>query len=246
MTEQKYIDNGYIEDDEYRCPFEEMADDPRYLYVHVSVFYAWGLRNHRDYDFLYDSKWHNATCRNARNGKKVRLPLFRSFIKPDKMFRRKPRINWCHFDVTFYFITMKSGSKERKLTIASPDIRLYKPFYWIFDTIGKDYGNHPRMERWSLGFIAFLCRMLKPFNIGWVNEIAESIMSERELDSDDDIYTKHCQLSFDLKQQTPSIRSQLNKFDPTASKKTKTKDFSSPKNHGQRRNNLPRKRPPPR
>ena len=33
MTEQKNIDNDYIEEDEYHCPFEEMADDPRYLYV---------------------------------------------------------------------------------------------------------------------------------------------------------------------------------------------------------------------
>lgn len=40
MTEQKNIDNDYIEEDEYHCPFKEMADDPRYLYVYVSVLYA--------------------------------------------------------------------------------------------------------------------------------------------------------------------------------------------------------------
>lgn len=246
MKEQEHKDSHHIKDNEYHCPFEEMADNPRYLYVHVSVFFAWGLRDHRDYDFLYDSKWHNATCRNARNGRKVRLPIFRSFINPDKMFRRNPKINWCHFDATSYFITMKSGSRERNLTIDSPDKVFYKPFYWIFDTILKDYGYHPRIERWSVGFVAFLCRMLKPFNIGWVNEIAESITPERELDSDDDIYTRHCEVSFELKKQAPSIKSQLNKFDPVVSRSSRLKNSPSPKWHGQRRNDLPRKRPPPR
>ena len=56
---------------------------------------------------------------------------------------------------------------------------------------------------------------------------------------------EHCQLSFDLKLQALSIRSHLNKFDPMVSRSSRFKDTPSPKNHGQRKNNLTRKRTPP-
>ena len=184
------MNNHYTEGDEYLCPFKEMADDPRYLYLHVSVFCAWGLKDNRKYDFLYDSKWHSAVCRNAKNGKRVRLPLFRRGINPDKLFRHKPRINWSYCDVTSYTITMKSGSRERELTIASPNKELYKPFYWILDTIAKDYGGHPRIDRWTIGFFRFLCRILRPFNIDLVKEIEEEIMPMKE--ADEDVYREFC------------------------------------------------------
>ena len=238
------MDNHRMEDNEFRCRFKEMADDPRYLYVYVSVFCAWGIKESREYHFLYDSKWRSAVCRDAKDGRKVRLPLFRGNINPDKMFRRKPRINWSYCDVTFYFITMKSGSKERDLAIASPDKDLYKPFYWVLDTIEKDYGGHPRMERWLAGFVSFLCRILKPFNIGWVNEIAESVRPWRDPDPNDDIYAGHCRLAFQMKEQAPSLRSQLNRFDPTVSPGSRPKKPFTPKSHGRRKNNIPRKRPP--
>lgn len=242
MKERKYMNNLHTEGDEYLCPFKEMADDPRYLYVHVSVFYAWGLRDHRKYDFLYDSKWHSAVCRNAKNGKRVRLPLFRRGINPDKMFRRKPRINWSYCDVTFYFVTMKSGSRERELTIASPDKELYKPFYWILDTIEKDYGGHPRIQRWAIGFFRFLCRILRPFNIGWVKEIEEDIMPMKE--ADENVYREFCQLAFEMKQQAPSIKSRLDKFDPAVAPGSRPPKPANPKNLGRKKNYLPRKRPP--
>ena len=236
------MNNHYTEGDEYLCPFKEMADDPRYLYLHVSVFCAWGLKDNRKYDFLYDSKWHSAVCRNAKNGKRVRLPLFRSSISTDKMFRRKPRINWCYFDVTFYTITMKSGSRERELTIASPDSELYKPFYWILDTIEKDYGGHPRLERWLAGLIYFLCCLLRPFNIDWVKEIEESITPKKEVD--EDVYREYCRLAFEMRGKTPSIKSRLDKFGPAATTCSRHQKSVSPKIHGRKKNNLPRKRPP--
>ena len=245
MKEQDYMDNHCIEDVEYRCPYKEMADDPRYLYVHVSVFYAWGLKERREYDFLYDSKWHSAVCRDAKDGHKVRLPLFRRSINPDRMFRRNPKINWSYCDVTFYFITMKSGSRERELTIASPDYYLYKPFYWVLDTIGKDYGNHPRTVRRSAAFIAFLCRILKPFNIGFVNEIAKDLARE-ELIPNDDIFMDSCHLYFQVKEQEPPLKMKLNKFDPTRSLDSTSKDSTSIRNKRRRKINYPRKRPLPR
>ena len=242
MKEREYMNNHYTEGDEYLCPFKEMAEDPRYLYVHVSVFYAWGLRDHRKYDFLYDSKWHSAVCRNAKNGKRVRLPLFRNSISPNKMFRRKPRINWSYCDVTFYFVTMKSGSRERELTIASPDKELYKPFYWILDTIEKDYGGHPRIQRWAIGFFRFLCRILRPFNIGWVKEIEEDIMPKKE--ADENVYREFCQLAFEMKEKASSLRSQLDKFDLAVAPGSRPPKPANPKNLGRKKNNLPRKRPP--
>ena len=244
MKEQENMDNHHMEDNEYRCRYKEMADNPRYLYVYVSVFYAWGIKSNRAYHFLYDSRWHSAVCRDAKDGRKVRLPLFRGRISPEKMFRRKPRISWSYCDVTFYFITMKSGSKERELTIPSPDKDLYKPFYWILDTIGKDYGGHPRMDRWFAGFVYFLCRILRPFNIGWVNEIAESARPWRKQNPYDDFYAEHCRFSFQMKEQAPSLRAQLDKFDPAISTGSRPKKPIIPKNQGRRRNNVPRKRPP--
>ena len=238
------MDNYHIKEDENRCPFEDMANAPRYLYVHVFVFCAWGLRDNRKYDFLYDSKWHRAVCRNAKNGKRVRLPLFRRGINPDKMFRCKPRINWIYYDATSYTIIMKSGSRERELTIDSPDIELYKPFYWILDTIEKDYGGHPRFERWTIGFFRFLCRILRPFNIDLVKEIEEEIMPVKE--ADEDVYKEFCRSSFERTQQIPSIKSQLDKFDPAVAPGSEPSKPANPKNLGQKENNLPRKRQPPR
>ena len=69
------------------------------------------------------------------------------------------------------------------------------------------------MERWLAAFIAFLCRILKSFNIGWVNEIAESLRPWKEQNRNDNIYAEHCQVSFQMAEQKPTLRSHLDKFD---------------------------------
>ena len=243
MTEQKNIDNGYIEEDEYHCPFEEMADDPRYLYVHVSVLYAWGFKESRKYHFLYDSKWHSAVCRDAEDGRKVRLPLFRCFINPDRMFRCNPNINWCYNDVTFFFITMKSASRVRELTIASPDKRFYKPFYWILDTIGNDYGDYPRMSRFIMSSMVLLYRTIEPFNISRVNKLAKYYLPEKVLNPNYYIYTYYCRFYFELNEQNPSITEGLKKTSRKSPKSHPLKTIPHP-NLGQRKDNISRKRPP--
>lgn len=218
---------NHLEDEYYR----QMANDPRYLYVYVSVFSAWGLMENRDYHFLYDKESHDAICRDDENGRKVRLPLFHKRINPDRMFQCEPKTNQSFFDVTFYSITMKSGLQERELTIPSPIKRLYKPFYWILDTIDKDYGKHPHIERWLIRFVSFLCRILKPFNIGIVNEIAESIMSY----TDDNTQTDDSKPSLQPKEKNP-FWSQLNKFDPVISRSSRSKKTTTTNNQGRRKN----------
>ena len=59
---------------------------------------------------------------------------------------------------------MKSGDRERKLTVESPHKYKYKPFFWILDTIDRDNGGHPRLERL---FYRILVRIMKLFNIDY-------------------------------------------------------------------------------
>ena len=150
-------------DKEYWNPFYDIAESPNYLYVYVSVLYAWGLKPSKRYFFLHDIKKKKNQCVD-KEGKKVKLPFFHKRIKVDEMFTFDPNICTWSTDVTYYHIYMKSGDRERELTIESPHKYKYKPFFWILDTIDRDNGGHPRLERL---FYRILVRIMKLFNIDY-------------------------------------------------------------------------------
>ena len=143
---------------EYWSPFYDIAESPEYLYVHVSVLFAWGLKRSKRYLFLHNIKTKETKCVDE-DGNKVKLPFFRKRINVEKMFNFDPNISVWSTDVTYYGIFMKSGNRERELTIQSPQKYKYKPFFGILDTIDRDNGDHPRIERFLIRIITKLFKI---------------------------------------------------------------------------------------
>lgn len=107
------------EDKDYWSPFYDIAESPDYLYAYVSISFGWGLKPSKRYLFLHDIKKKNSQCVDEE-GKKVKLPFFHKRIKVDEMFTFEPNIRVWSNDVTYYHIYMKSGDRERELTIEKP------------------------------------------------------------------------------------------------------------------------------
>lgn len=138
-------------------PYYEMADNPQYLYVHVDISFGWGIKPHRSYHFLYDIKVKKAQCIDEE-GRNVELSFSHKTIKVEKMFKFVPYDDlvpaWT--DVTTYYIYLKSGHRERTLSIDSPEKSKFKPFLWMLNTIDKDNGCLPK----KVGLIHRLCKLI--------------------------------------------------------------------------------------
>ena len=147
---------------EYGSPYMEIANDSRYLYLHVHTFYGWGYKRNQTILFLYDSVKKDMTYCRDDSQKTFRMPHFCDIINIDEMFSCNPNIDFVSFmDTTSYYIFMKSGDKVRKLCIDAPLICFYGPFLWVIDAFEKEKISNPYIERIKKTLLMYICGALK-------------------------------------------------------------------------------------
>lgn len=154
----------YDEEDEkeYGSPYMEIANDSRYLYLHVQTFYGWGIKEDETILFLYDSVKREVTYRKGDFQKKIRLPFFCGIINVDEMSRCNPNVGFFRsFDSSYYYIFMKSGDMTRHLCIDAILIGFYGPFLWVIEAFDKEKIGNPCIERFKKIVLMYICSVLK-------------------------------------------------------------------------------------
>ena len=128
----------------FECEYMRIAEDPRYLYMHLCTDYGWGYSGGK-YMFLYDTSTKVLRC--SRDDRE--MPDFRAGIvkdsydeigsiiveddvRIDEMFSSQDIPNkW--YDVDSYSFFMKSGSRTKYFSIQGPVLSSYPSFHWIIE-----------------------------------------------------------------------------------------------------------------
>ena len=126
----------------FDCEYMRIAEDPRYLYIHLCIDNGWGYSGGK-YMFLYDTSTQELRC--SRDDRE--MPDFRAGIvkdsydeigsiivedevKIDEMFSSKDiPSNW--YDVASNSIFMMSGHRTNFFSIEDPVLSSYPSFHWI-------------------------------------------------------------------------------------------------------------------
>lgn len=181
----------YDEEDEkeYGSPYMEIANDSRYLYLHVQTFYGWGIKEDETILFLYDSVKKDVTYCCDDSQKTYRMPHFCDIINIDEMFSCNPDVDFVSItDTTTYNIFMKSGDNVRKLCIDAPLICFYGPFLWVIEAFDKGKIGNPCIERFKKIFLMYTCSVLK--RIPFLRKIDFFAQKELSLNFDFHYYYK--------------------------------------------------------
>jgi len=140
------IKNGGVkrEYDTYYCSYMQLADNSRYLYVHVAISSGTG-NGYGMHMFLYDTLKHN--LRYSRDYRDIlefrhgiiKEPYFEydsqeidDDVRLDDMFsfEKEPK---AMYDDGAYSLFLKSGNRVKCLSINDSELPAYKPFMWIIE-----------------------------------------------------------------------------------------------------------------
>lgn len=140
------IKNGGVkrEYDTYYCSYMQLADNSRYLYVHVAISSGTG-NGYGMHMFLYDTLKHN--LRYSRDYRDIlefhhgiiKEPYFEydsqeidDDVRLDDMFsfEKEPK---ALYDDGSYSLFLKSGNRVKYLLINYSELSAYKPFLWIIE-----------------------------------------------------------------------------------------------------------------
>jgi metal-sulfur cluster biosynthetic enzyme len=140
------IKNGGVkrEYDTYYCSYMQLADNSRYLYVHVAISSGTG-NVYGMHMFLYDTLKHNLRySRDYRDILEFRYGIIKEpyfeydsqeiddDVRLDDMFSFEKEPKALYGDGS-YSLFLKSGNRVKYLSINYSELSAYKPFLWIIE-----------------------------------------------------------------------------------------------------------------